>query len=96
MRKYDCKFGSRTFDFILIVSGLEEIPADKHRIEDHLVKAAVNLGKIDPPNEKIDTKGTWKTIDESLKSEILSRLKESKSFLREIFPQHFDGLKLLE
>ncbi len=95
MRKYNCRFGSRLFDFILIISGLEEISADKHRIEDHLVKAAMNLGKINLPNEKIDTKGTWKTIDESMKSEILSKLKESKSFSHKIFPQHFNGLRLL-
>ena len=96
MRKYNCRLGSRTFDFILIISGLEEITADKHRIEDHLVKAAMDLGKIDPPSEKIDTKETWKTLDESAKSEILSRLKESRSFSREILPQHFSGLELLE
>lgn len=96
MRKYNCKLGSRTFDFILIISGLEEILADKHRIEDHLVKVAIDLGKIDPPSEKIDTKDTWKTFDESVKSEILSRLKDDKSFSRKIFPQHFNGLELLE
>ncbi len=96
MRKYNCRLGSRTFDFILIVSGLEEILANKHRIEDHLVKAAINLGKIDPPSGKIDTKITWKTLDESLKSEILNRLKESKSFSYKIFPQHFNGLELLK
>lgn len=96
MRKYNCKLGSRSFDFILIISGLEEIPADMHRIEDHLVKAAMDIGKIDPPSEKIDTKKTWKTLDESVKSEVLSRLKESRSFSREILPQHFSGLELLE
>ncbi|RLI86802.1 MAG: hypothetical protein DRO98_04890 [Archaeoglobales archaeon] len=92
IRRYSCSLGSKIFDFILIISGLDDIPADKHRIEDHLVKAAVDIGKIDPPNEKIDTKVTWKTLSESQKSEILNKLKESKSFSRKIFPQHFKGL----
>jgi len=95
MRKYNCRLGSWSFDFILIISGLDEIPANKHRIEDHFIKAAMNLGKIDPLSREIDTKVTWKTLDESVKGEILNRLKDSKSFLREIFPQHFSGLALL-
>jgi len=97
MRKYNCRFGNKIFDFILIISGLDEIPADKHRIEDHLIKAAINLGKIEQPNKKIDTKEAWKALDKkSIKDEILSKLKESKSFSYEIFRQHFRGLELLK
>ncbi len=96
MRKYNCRLGSRSFEFILVISGLEEIPADMHRIEDHLVKAAMDPNKIDSPTEKIDTKITWKTLDESVKSEILNRLKGNESFSREIFPRHFSSLELLE
>ncbi len=70
-KHYQCRYGSRTFDFILIINGLNDIPTE-------------------------DSKETWNSFDESLQIEILNRLKENKPLSSKIFPQHFNGLLLLE
>ncbi len=92
---YRCKIGSRTFDFILIINGLDDIPAETHNVEDHLVKAALELSKI-THSDIHDSKETWNSIDTHLQREILNSLVKNRSISSEVFPQHFDGLRLLE
>ena len=95
VRKYNCSYGSRSFDFMLVVSGLDEIPVNKHRIEDHLVKSGRRLNLIDTlPRE--DTKLAWKSYNRPQKNEILNRLLTNKSFSRDTFPQHFRGLEFIK
>lgn len=96
VKHYQCMYGSKKFDFILIISGLPNIQANTHKIEDHLVKAALKLSKISNSNLQ-DSKKTWNSyFDASLQKEILKKLVENISLSSEVFPQHFDGLRLLE
>lgn len=96
LKLYHCKYGSRTFDFILIINGLDDVPTETHKVEDHLVKAALELSKIYNSNLQ-DPKETWNSsFGAPIQSEILNKLVDNESLSSEIFPQHFDGLRLLE
>lgn len=94
-KHYQCRFVNKTFDFILIISCLLDVQTITHKIEDHLIKAAIKLSKIHNPNLQ-DTKETWNSLDSRIQSEILNRLLTNKSLSSEVFPQHFKGLQLLE
>ncbi|MCX9013136.1 MAG: hypothetical protein OIN66_18700 [Candidatus Methanoperedens sp.] len=93
-KQYQCKHGSRTFDFILIISGLNDFHTKTHKIEDHLVKGAFKLSRISEDPQ--DSKETWNSVDTHTQGEILNGLVKSKSISSEVFPQHFNGLRLLE
>jgi len=93
-KHYQCKYGSRTFDFILIINGLNDFQTKTHKIEDHLVKGALRLSKVS--NDPQDSKETWNSFETQLQVEILNNLVKNKSLSSEIFPQHFEGLRLLE
>ncbi len=94
-KHYRCKFINKTFDFILIISGLHDVQTNSHKIEDHLVKAGIRLSKISNSNQQ-DSKETWNSLDAHLQREILNNFVNSMSLSSEVFPQHFDGLRLLE
>ncbi|VVB90368.1 Uncharacterised protein [uncultured archaeon] len=95
-KHYQCEFINKRFDFILIISGLPDVKTNAHKIEDHLVKAGAKLSKISNPNRQ-DSKETWNSSFEvPVQNEILKKLVNDKSLSCEIFPQHFDGLRLLE
>ncbi len=93
-KQYQCKHGSRTFDFIIIISGLNDFQTRAHKVEDHLVKSALRLSKLS--GDPQDSKDTWNSIDTHLQEEILNILVKNKSLSSEVFPQHFNGLRLLE
>lgn len=93
-KQYQCKHGSRIFHFILIISGLNDFNTKAHKIEDHLVKGALRLSKVS--GDPQDSKETWNSINAHLQGEILNSLLKNKSFSSDIFPQHFNGLRLLE
>lgn len=94
-KQYKCEFASRTFDFILIVNGMEEISTATHKIEDHLVKGALEFSIVEDLDIQ-DSKETWKSFDESLQREILNKFKGDKSRSSNVFSQHFKGLQLLK
>lgn len=96
VKQYRCWYGSKQFDFILIISGLDNIATQSHKIEDHLVKGALELSKISNANLLQDSKDTWNSFDASLQKEILNYFVNNKGPSSEIFPQHFIGLQLLE
>lgn len=93
-KQYQCKHGGRTFHFILIISGLNDFNIKAHKIEDHLIKSALRLSKVS--GDPQDSKETWNSIDTHLQGEILNSLLKNKSLSSDIFPQHFNGLRLLE
>ncbi len=95
VKQYRCKYGSRAFDFILVISGLDDVPTEKHKIEDHLINGALKLSKISNANLQ-DSKDTWNSIDAPLQKEILNNFVNNRSLSSEVFPQHFIGLQLLE
>lgn len=96
VKQYRCRYGSKSFDFILIISGLEDIPTESHKIEDHLINGALKLSKISNANLLQDSKDTWNSIDARLQKELLNNFVTNKILSSEVFPQHFIGLKLLE
>lgn len=96
VRQYRCFYGSKQFDFVLIISGLDSIPTESHKIEDHLVDGALKLSKISKADMLQDSKDTWNSIDTHLQKEILNYFINNKLFSSEVFPQHFMGLQLLE
>lgn len=70
IKQYRCKYGSRIFDFILIISGLDGIPSKTHKIEDHLINGALKLSKIQNASLQ-DSKDNWNSIGGPLRKEIL-------------------------
>ncbi len=96
VKQYRCWHGSKQFDFILIISGLDNIATQSHKIEDHLVKGALELSKISNANLLQDSKDTWNSIDAPLQKEILNYFVNNRVLSSEVFPQHFIGLQLLD
>jgi hypothetical protein len=96
VKQYRCWYGSKPFDFILIISGLDDITTQSHKIEDHLINSALKLSKISNANLLQDSKDNWNSIDAPLQKEILNYLVNNRGHSSEVFPQHFMGLQLLE
>jgi hypothetical protein len=96
VKQYRCMCGSKQFDFILIISGLDNIATQGHKIEDHLINGALKLSKISNANLLQDSKDTWNSIDAPLQKEILNYFVNNRVLSSEVFPQHFNGLQLLE
>jgi len=96
VKQYRCWYGSKPFDFILIISGRDNIMTESHKIEDHLICGALKLSKISKVNLLQDSKDTWNSIDAPLQKEILNSLVNNRVISSGVFPQHFIGLQLLE
>lgn len=96
VKQYQCWYGSKKFEFILIISGLDCIPNESHKIEDHLINGALQLSKVSKENLLQDSKDIWNSIDTPYQKEILNYLIKNKGLSSKIFPQHFMGLQLLE
>lgn len=95
IKQFRCKYGSRTFYFILIISGLDCIPSRTHKIEDHLINGALKLSRILNASLQ-DSKDNWNSLDVPLRKEILNDFVNDGVLSSEVFPQHFAGLQLLE
>lgn len=92
---YQCSFASKKLDFILIISGLSELQTKSHKIEDHLIKIATKLNKINPKIIR-DSKDIWRSLNDSIKNDVMRHLCHNNDLLIEIFPQHYRGLNLLK
>jgi len=90
---YRCRHGTRRFNLVIIINGLEEISTKKHTVEDHLLKAAQPLLKT-PTKIEDDPKTAWKRLKQQ-HGQIYQKLREKLSLIRQIFPQHIKGLRLL-
>ena len=90
---YKCKYGSKEFELILVINGLDDIHTDKHTIEDHLLKAAemLSIGI----NDLGDSKEAWKSI-EYHHEEVFKGLKEKRNIVESVFPQQIRGCKYLK
>ncbi len=95
VKQYRCWYASKPFDFILIISGLDNIATQSHKIEDHLINGALILSKISNADMLQDSKEAWNSI-EPLQKDILNNLVNNRVISSEVFPQHFIGLQLLE
>jgi hypothetical protein len=96
LRVYRCKSGGREFELVLIVNGLDEVPVKVHQIEDHLIRAANDIG-LDVDITKIDnSKVKWLKIDKRHKNEVFRKLVDDRKLTFKLFPQHAKGLGYLE
>jgi len=90
---YKCKYGSKEFELIFVINGLDEILTDKHTIEDHLLKAAeilsIDVGDFD------NSKEAWKSIEHH-HVEIFKGLKEKRNIVGSVFPQQIKGCEYLK
>jgi len=77
LKVYDCKYVDREFKIILVINGLDEIDVKKHRIEDHLIKAACLFLKDFKPKVN-DSKKAWESLGKRQQIDILRMLKERK------------------
>jgi hypothetical protein len=93
LKVYECKYGSKEFELILVINGLDEIHTDKHSIEDHLLKAAKMLS-IDA-GDFGNSKAAWKSITHDRQSKIYKELKAHRKLVESVFPQHVQGCNYL-
>jgi len=99
--KYRCSHGGREFTLILIVNGLNAIKSSKHTIEDHLLYAAARLLRLEELRKMIeegvdDPKDLWRTQKDRWESVYQGICDASIDDVREVFPQHIAGLKLIK
>ena len=90
---YTGKYGSKDFELIFVINGLDDIRTGKHSIEDHLLKAAkmlsVDIGDFE------NSKAAWKSINHNLQLEIFNALKNNRQMVEKVFPQQVRGCKYL-
>jgi len=94
LKVYDCKYGGKEFELIMVINGLDEIHTDKHSIEDHLLKAAeilsIDVGDFD------NSKAAWKSINHDRQLKIFKGLKEKRKIVESVFPQQIKGCEYLK
>lgn len=78
-RIYECRHAGKLFKVIIVINGLDDIPTERHAIEDHLIKIA-----------KIEVKGSSKTTWWNLNQD-----KKDEKTVKQIFPQQIEGCKYL-
>jgi len=92
LKVYECKYGSKEFELILVINGLDEIHTDKHSIEDHLLKAAellsIEVGDFG------NSKEAWNSIKDR-HEDIFKKLKKKRKIVEGVFPQQIQGCKYL-
>jgi hypothetical protein len=91
---YKGKYGSKEFELILVINGLDEIHTDKHRIEDHLVSAAeqVSIATGDFENSK----AAWRSLSNDHQLRIYKELKAHRRLAESVCPQQMQGCRYLE
>jgi len=94
LRVYSGKYGSKEFELILDINGLDEIPTDQHTIEDHLLKAAKMLS-IDVDNFE-NSKKAWQSITPERQLKIFKDLKTKRKLVGTIFPQQVKGCEYIK
>jgi hypothetical protein len=93
LRVYKGKYGSREFELILVINGLDEIDTDKHCIEDHFVEVAKRLS-IDVGDFK-KSKEAWESLGQDQRLKIFKELKAHRKLVESVFPQQVQGCKYL-
>jgi len=94
VRVYEGKYGSKKFELILVINGLDEIHTDKHSIEDHLLKAAEKLSMEIGDFE--NSKAAWESLPHDLQLKIFEDLRTHRKLMESVFPQQVLGCKYIE
>jgi hypothetical protein len=94
VRVYKGSYGSKEFELILVINGLDEIGVGKHSIEDHLLKAAgeVSIEVGDFGNAK----DAWRALSNDQQLSIYKVLKDHRKLLESVFPQQVFGCQYIE
>ena len=93
---YKCLHGGRKYEVVLIINGLNEVGSGRHTIEDHLLQAASRFLDVDI-SDVVDSKDFWWKRLRDIHDEVYNRLKiAGREEISKIFPQQFEGLKLLK
>ncbi len=94
VRVYRGKYGSKEFELILVINGLDEIWADKHSIEDHLIKVAeevsVEVGDFE------NAKDAWRALSNNQQLKIIKELRNHRKLLERVLPQQVMGCHYIE
>jgi hypothetical protein len=88
VRAYQCSFSNKTFDIVIVASGLEESRTRKHTIEDHLLCAA-GIDNVE------NSKDSWTCLNSDDQEDVLELFKD-RDLVEVLFPQHIYGCKFLE
>ncbi|HUV02341.1 MAG TPA: hypothetical protein VMW67_02665 [Desulfobacteria bacterium] len=94
VRIYKGKYGSKEFELILVINGLDEIGEKKHRIEDHLVSAAEQVSIVIGDFE--NSKAAWRSLSNDQQIRIYKELKAHRNLLERVCPQQIRGCRYLE
>ena len=92
---FDCRFGAKSFRFIVVINGLNNIKAKKHNVEDHLIYTGVKLGVIKNPSCLDNPKDIWNSLDKDVQLGILKRLLNDKSLFQDAFYPLCKGFEIL-
>ncbi|RZN37908.1 MAG: hypothetical protein EFT35_05465 [Methanophagales archaeon ANME-1-THS] len=94
VRIFKGKYGSKEFELILVINGLDAIHTDKHCIEDHLVSAAqqisISVGDFE------QSKAAWRSLSNDQQLRIYKELKAHRNLLERACPQQIRGCRYLE
>lgn len=94
VRIYKGKYGSRDFEVILVINGLDDIGEGKHSIEDHLLKAAEKISMDVGDFE--NAKAAWWALSNDQQLKIFKELKNHRKLLESVFPQQVLGCHYIE
>jgi hypothetical protein len=97
LQVYTAIYGARKLNLILVINGHPDIISRKHTIEDHFIKVAAKLGRIDLPEKLDDPKDYWqKIIDTPSQERVFQSLPNNEELVEECFPQQTKGLQILK
>jgi hypothetical protein len=94
VRVYKGRYGSKEFELIVVINGLEGIHTDKHCIEDHLVSAAEQISIAVGDFE--NSKAAWRSLSNDHQLRIYKELKGHRRLLESVCPQQIRGCRYLE
>ena len=91
-RGYNCSFSNRHYELIIVINGLDEIPTEKHTIEDHLIQVA---DLQEDCRRQQNSKKTWQRLSKTDKHDILRRLLD-RTLAYSNFPQQVAAFSKIE
>jgi len=83
---FHCIRNSSSLSMIVAINGVDEIPTEKHTIEDHLLMSAWQMG-IETERNLIDAKTAWNSLEKDQQDSVFSWLLHNKEKVSELFPQ---------
>jgi hypothetical protein len=95
LRKYLCSKGGRRLEFIGVINGLEELKAEQHTVEDHLIKMTSDRGLARIANKKA-SKTVWQSLQDTSQDSVMKELAGKKDVFSNYFENQLRACMLLE